>query len=122
MSPRAIHVVEYALLAIAFAGAAYVQRDQLGVLFWILLVGPDIGLVVAPAFGPMPAGGRLPSRAVPVYNALHTYTVPVLLWIGAWASSASIGPWPLLGWLIHISADRALGFGLRGPDGGQALI
>jgi hypothetical protein len=57
---------------------------------------------------------------VPVYNALHTYTVPVLLWIGAWA--ASIGPWPLLGWLIHISADRALGFGLRGPDGDQALI
>jgi hypothetical protein len=44
----------------------------------------------------------------------------VLLWIVAWA--AGIAAWPLLGWLIHISADRALGFGLRGPDGGQALI
>jgi Domain of unknown function (DUF4260) len=120
MSPRAIHVVEYAVLALAFAGAAYVQRDQLGVLFWILLIGPDIGLVVAPAFGPMPGRGRIPPRAAPVYNAFHTYTVPVLLWIGAWA--ASLGPWPLLGWLIHISADRALGFGLRGPDGDQALI
>ncbi|HTH70149.1 MAG TPA: DUF4260 family protein [Candidatus Saccharimonadales bacterium] len=120
MSPRAVHVLEYALLAVAFAGAAYVQRDQLGVLFWVLLVGPDIGLVVAPALGPMPGRGRLPPRAVPIYNAFHTYTVPVLLWIGAWATS--IGPWPLLGWLIHISADRALGFGLRGPDGDQALI
>ena len=120
MSPRAVHVLEYALLAVAFAGAAYLQRDQLGVLFWVLLVGPDIGLVVAPALGPMPGRGRLPPRAVPIYNALHTYTVPVLLWIGAWATS--IGPWPLLGWLIHISADRALGFGLRGPDGDQALI
>ena len=120
MSPRAIHVVEYAVLALAFAGAAYVQRDQLGVLFWVLLVGPDIGLVVAPALGPMPGRGRLPPRAVPVYNALHTYTLPVLFWIGAWA--VAIGPWPLLGWLIHISADRALGFGLRGPDGDQALM
>jgi hypothetical protein len=120
MSPRAIHVVEYAVLALAFAGAAYVQRYQLGVLFWVLLVGPDIGLVLAPALGPMPGRGRLPPRAVPVYNALHTYTVPVLLWIGAFA--LAIAPWPLLGWLIHISADRALGFGLRGPDGDQALI
>jgi len=120
MSPRAIHVVEYALLAVVFAAAAYVQRDQLCVLFWVLLVGPDIGLIIAPAFGPMPGGGRLPPRAAPIYNAFHTYTIPVLLWIGA--SAASMGPWPLLGWLIHISVDRALGFGLRGPDGGQALI
>jgi uncharacterized protein DUF4260 len=120
VSPRAIHVVEYAVLALAFAGAAYVQRDQLGVPFWILLVGPDIGLIVAPALGPMPGRGRLPPRAVPVYNAFHTFTVPVLLWIGAWG--AGLAPWPLLGWLIHISADRALGFGLRGADGDQALI
>jgi Domain of unknown function (DUF4260) len=120
MSARAIHVVEYVVLAVAFAGAAYVQRDQLGVLFWVFLVGPDIGLVVAPAFGPMPGRGSIPPGAVPVYNLFHTYTIPVLLWIGAWATG--IAPWPLLGWLIHISADRALGFGLRGPDGAQALI
>ena len=120
MSPRAIHVVEYAVLAFAFAGAAYVQRDQLGVLFWVLLVGPDIGLVTAPAFGPMPGRGRLPPRAVPVYNFFHTFTIPVLLSMGAWVGG--LAPWPLLGWLVHISADRALGFGLRGPDGDQALI
>jgi uncharacterized protein DUF4260 len=120
MSARAIHVVEYVVLAVVFAGAAYVQRDQLGVLFWVLLVGPDIGLVVAPAFGPVPGRGSIPPRAVPIYNLFHTYTIPVLFWIGA--SAAGNGPWPLLGWLIHISADRALGFGLRGPDGGQALI
>ncbi len=120
MSARAIHVVEYAVLAFVFAGAAYVRRDQLGVLFWTLLVGPDLGLIVAPAFGTMPGRGALPPRAVPIYNAFHTFTVPVLLWVAAWA--AGVAPWPLLGWLIHISADRALGFGLRGADGGQALI
>ena len=120
MSARAIHVAEYAVLTAVFAGAAYVQRDLLGALFWVFLLGPDIGLVVAPAFGRMPGHGLLPPRAVPVYNLFHTYTIPVLLWVGAVA--AAITPWPLLGWLIHISADRALGFGLRGPDGGQALI
>ena len=124
MSARAIHVVEYAVLAIVCAGVAYVERDQLGVLFWVLLVAPDLGLIVAPAFGPLlgprSKGGLLPPRAVPLYNAFHTLTVPVLLWVAAVV--AGVTPWPLLGWLIHISADRALGFGLRGPDGGQALI
>ncbi|MEA2661001.1 MAG: hypothetical protein QOH08_573 [Chloroflexota bacterium] len=120
MSARVIHVIEYAVLAGILAGAAYVHRDELGVLFWVLLVGPDLGLVVAPAFGPMPGRGALPPRAVPIYNAFHTVTVPALLWAGALV--AGMAPWPLLGWLIHITADRALGYGLRGPDGGQALI
>ena len=120
MSVRAIHVVEYAVVAAALAGVAIVQRDQLGPLFWVFLIGPDIGLVVAPAFGPLPGRGRIPPRAAPVYNAFHTLTPPVLLWIVA--SVGGIAPWPLLGWLIHITADRALGFGLRGPDGDQALI
>ena len=120
MSARAIHVVEYAALALVLAGVAYVERDGLGILFWVFLIGPDLGLIVAPLLGPMPGGGRLPPRAVPIYNAFHTVTVPVLLWVIALA--AGIAPWPLVGWLIHICADRALGFGLRGPDGGQALI
>ena len=63
MSVRAIHVVEYAVVAAALAGVAIVQRDQLGPLFWVFLIGPDIGLVVAPAFGPLPGRGRIPPRA-----------------------------------------------------------
>ena len=47
-------------------------------------------------------------RAVAVWFAL------LLLFTG--------NPWPLLGWLLHISLDRLMGFGLRGDDGGQALI
>jgi len=120
MSVRAIHVVEYVVAAAALVAVAIVQRDQLGGLFWVFLIGPDLGLVFAPAFGPLPGGGRIPPRAAPVYNAFHTLTVPVLLWVAAVA--AGVTPWPLIGWLIHITADRALGFGLRGPDGGQALI
>ena len=120
MTARVIHVAEYVVITGVLAGVAWLQRDQLGSLFWVLLVAPDVGLVIAPALGPLPGRGLLPPRAVPIYNLLHTYAIPVLIWVGA--TAAGIGPWPLLGWLIHISADRALGYGLRGPDGGQALI
>jgi hypothetical protein len=120
MTPRVIHVIEYAVIAAVLAGVAWLRGDQLGVAFWVLLLAPDIGLVLAPLLGPMPGRGAISHRAVPIYNVAHTFTVPVLLWLASLI--AGIPPWPLLGWLIHISADRALGFGLRGPDGGQALI
>jgi hypothetical protein len=104
------------LLAIA----AFTVRDQLGAGFWILLVGPDLLLALAPALGRAPGRGLLPARAVPLYNAFHSFG-PVLL---VWALLVSLGAdqTPVLGWTIHISVDRVLGFGLRGPDGGQALI
>lgn len=120
MSPRLIHTIEYAVIAVVLAYVAWLQGGQLGALFWILLLAPDIGLVLAPVLGPMPGQGAISARAVPIYNLGHTFTIPIVLWLALLA--AGIAPWPLLGWLIHISADRALGFGLRGPDGGQALI
>ena len=120
MSARVIHVIEYAVIALVLAYVAWLRSAELGPVFWILLVAPDIGLVVAPLLGPMPGRGAISARAVPIYNLSHTFTIPVLLWLVALV--AGIAPWPLVGWLIHISADRALGFGLRGPDGGQALI
>jgi hypothetical protein len=120
MNVRAIHVIEYAVIAVVLAGIAWLRGDQLGVAFWVLLLAPDIGLVIAPLLGPMTIRGAIPPRAVPIYNVAHTFTVPIVLWLAA--TIAGIAPWPLLGWLIHISADRALGFGLRGPDGGQALL
>ena len=68
MSARAIHTVEYAVIALALAGLAWVRGGELGAAFWILLVAPDIGLVVAPLLGPMPGRGAIPARAVPMYN------------------------------------------------------
>ena len=120
MTARVIHVVEYAVIALVLAGAAWLRGGELGSAFWVLLVAPDIGLVVAPLLGRMPGRGAITARAVPIYNLGHTYTIPVLVWLALLFTD--VAPWPLLGWLIHISADRALGFGLRGPDGGQALI
>jgi hypothetical protein len=120
VSVRAIHTVEYAVIAVALAAVAWLRGGELGAAFWILLVAPDVGLVVAPLLGRMPGRGAIPARAVPIYNVAHTYTIPLLLWVALLLTD--ISPWPLLGWLIHITADRALGFGLRGTDGGQAPI
>ena len=117
-----IHRIEYLAFALLLVGAAIWQKDQLGWPFWVFLLAPDVfGLVPASLMGRAPARGYLPPRGVWLYNVWHSYTVPLVLWIGALLLYLG-NPWPLLGWLTHISVDRLLGFGLRGNDGGQAVF
>jgi hypothetical protein len=119
----AIHRIEYVVITLVCIGVAFLQNDRLGWAFWIFLVAPDVfGLVPAAMLGRAPARGHLPPRGVALYNAWHTYSVPLVLGSASGFLPIGANPWPLLGWLIHISADRALGFGLRGDDGGQALF
>lgn len=74
---------------------------------WILF--PDLV-----AFIPIGLSRRAPwpSWGAYLYDLVHT----VLAWgltfaVSWWMFNAPV--WPLLGWLGHITADRALGFGLR---------
>ena len=65
--------------------------------------------------------GQMPSRAVPAYNALHRVCGPDRP-RPARGASASCRPALLVGalvWGFHIFLDRALGYGLRTPDGFQ---
>jgi hypothetical protein len=122
MRARVVHHSEYLALALILVGAAIWQKDQITAWFWFWLVAPDLfGLVPAFLFGAAPAKGHLPPRAVWLYNLWHNFTLPAVVWTALLLLFAG-DPWPLLGWLLHIAADRALGFGLRGEDGGQALI
>jgi hypothetical protein len=79
---------------------------------------PDLGLLAGAAHGL--EKGQLAPRAVPIYNALHRLAGPAVL-----ASLALTGVLPsiwlsaALGWALHISIDRAVGYGLRGSDGFQ---
>jgi hypothetical protein len=122
MRARIVHHSEYLALSLLLIGAAVWQKDQITAWFWFWLLAPDLfGYVPAFFFGRPPAKEHLPPRAVWLYNLWHNFTLPVALFAALLLLVAG-NPWPILGWLLHISVDRLMGFGLRGDDGGQALI
>ena len=119
----AIHRTEYLALALILVGVAIVGKDQLGWVFWLFLLAPDLfGLLPASFMGRAPARGYLPRRGVWLYNVWHSFTPPLVIGVAVMLLIPFGSPWPLLGWAVHISVDRFLGFGLRGDDGGQALF
>ena len=121
MRARTVHHSEYLALSLLLIGAAVWQKDQITAWFWFWLVAPDLfGLLPAFLFGASPAKGYLPPRGVWLYNLWHNFTLPAVLWIALLLIAGN--PWPLLGWMLHIAADRTLGFGLRGADGGQGVL
>lgn len=79
---------------------------------------PDLGLLAGAARGL--EKGQMAPRAVPIYNALHRFIGPAVL-----AALVLAGVLPVvwlsaaLGWALHITIDRTVGYGLRGSDGFQ---
>jgi hypothetical protein len=86
-------------------------------------IAPDLTLIVGPG-GPHEPG-QLPRGKVAAYNLVHRPIVPVLgliviPFLPDDGPSDNTGLFTLaLGWLLHIAADRALGYGLRTADGWQ---
>jgi hypothetical protein len=107
MTPRLLLRLEGGLVLLA-AITAYAAVGASWGLFAALLLAPDVFMAGYLA-GPV-VGARL-------YNAGHTYAVPLAL--GAAAYGLGIG---LLGsvaliWTAHIGMDRALGYGLKHARG-----
>jgi hypothetical protein len=90
-------------------------------LWWPTLAGlilPDLALAFGAGKGL--AHGQLHPRAVPLYNAVHSFWAPVALI--ALASADLIGlAWLVAGlaWATHVALDRAVGYGLRDRRGFQ---
>ncbi|MFB6247691.1 MAG: DUF4260 domain-containing protein [Salinibacter sp.] len=107
MSSRFLLRLEGALVLIAAAGV-YAATDLSWGLFAGLLLVPDIVLI---GYG----GG--PRVGAAVYNAGHTYAVPLLLGGAALGlEHTPLGGVALI-WAAHIGMDRALGYGLKHPTG-----
>ncbi len=96
----------------------------LGYLIWRAqnLGGVDILQTVGWVFFPdvvafVPIGLSAKRQAWPIWGAnLYNSVHNLLVWGLVFALTWLVLPapyWPLLGWLGHITADRALGFGLR---------
>ncbi len=81
-------------------------------LFLLLFLVPDVSLLGYALSQPL----RLPAAFAPaLYNVAHTYSLPLVLLLGAWHLH-----WPrteqiAVIWISHIAIDRALGFGLKYP-------
>lgn len=102
---------EAALVAVLAGYALFAQ----GAPWWAAVLGlvaPDLSLVAYRAGAGI--GGVL-------YNLAHFAVLPMAgLLVGSLVGpGAGMAAWSaaMLGWILHISVDRALGFGLKGPGG-----
>jgi hypothetical protein len=104
--PRVLLHLEGAAVAVA-ALSLYLHESYSLLLLAVLVLAPDLsalGFLAGPRVGAV------------TYDALHTFVGPVLLGaVGVILPSDTATAVALI-WLLHIGADRALGYGLKYPS------
>jgi hypothetical protein len=117
------HRLAYAAGAAVLLTASIVtftHVDAGGWVFPVFAIGPDLAFLAGIGQTGSLARGQMPSRAVPLYNALHRLWGPLALGIAA--AAGLLPPGLLVGalvWGFHVCFDRAVGYGLRTRDGLQ---
>ena len=85
----------------------YAEYGRSWILFAVLILAPDIGML----------GYLADTRVGAVtYNLVHTYLGPGVLLVVGVAADSSLTYSIAFIWLAHIGLDRALGYGLKYPD------
>jgi hypothetical protein len=103
--PRVLLHTEGAVL-LGLAILLYARNGQGWLLFAVLLLAPDLGML-----GYL-AGTRVGAA---VYNAFHAYPAPgVLAALGLLTDRPLVVAIALI-WFAHIGMDRLLGYGLKYP-------
>jgi hypothetical protein len=77
-------------------------------IYFILFLAPDISFAAyfsGPKFGAM------------IYNAMHSYLIPIPLMVAGFALEAPLLLSIAIIWLAHIGIDRAFGYGLKYSEG-----
>jgi hypothetical protein len=104
-APRLLLHVEGGVVLIA----ACIVYAQLGASWWrfaALFLAPDLSML-----------GYMANAMVgaTLYNLVHTYAAPFILFLGAYITHAP-GLFAICAiWLAHIGFDRLLGYGLKYP-------
>jgi hypothetical protein len=105
--PTAILRLEGAVI-LSLAAFLYVRGDGGWLLFVLLLLVPDVGMI---GYSAGPKVGAI------TYNALHTTAGPAALVVAGILGESSVGVSVALVWFAHIGIDRALGYGLKRTSG-----
>ena len=118
---RPLRRLAYGVAAVALLVAAVATAIVGDTGYWQLAafaLAPDLALFAG--MGRDLERGRLHPRAVPVYNLLHRFWLPLALAVAALTGLLSAGYLvAALIWAFHVSIDRAVGYGLRTRDGYQ---
>ena len=106
-NPRVLLRIE-GLAYVALALIGYAQSGYSWWFFAALILAPDVsmfGYLISPGIG------------AASYNLVHTLTLPILLLCGAalFANMLLLAVGTI--WLVHLGADRALGYGLKYATG-----
>lgn len=107
----------FGVLGLAALAAAFATFGVLAALLWLV---PDLTML-AGISRDMPRDGRMPTRAIPFYNAAHRLLPPALLAVTGLIVATPFVLGLGLTWLSHVLIDRALGYGLRDHDGWQRV-
>ena len=78
-------------------------------IFAVFFLAPDLSLLGY-------AVKNRPGFAAALYNAAHTYVLPLLLVLAAAKAGWRTGELSAAIWTAHIAFDRLLGFGLKYPE------
>jgi hypothetical protein len=104
--PQLLLRTEGAVL-LAVSTYIYAEYGRSWLLFALLLLAPDIGML----------GYLADTRVGAVtYNLLHTYLGPGILLVVGVAADSSLTYSIAFIWFAHIGLDRALGYGMKYPD------
>jgi uncharacterized protein DUF4260 len=96
------------LAAVALSAVFYARTGASWWLFAALWLTPDLSML-----GYL-GGPKLGAR---IYNAIHSYVTPATLAVTALLlQSPALLPYALI-WMNHIGVDRAMGYGLKYPQG-----
>lgn len=113
--------VAYATLAALLLATITAAAVMHGTGYWQIAAfgfAPDLTLFFGA--GPGLAKGQLHPRAVGAYNLMHRFWGPLAMLAIAASGLLSIGFLiGALAWTFHVTLDRAVGYGLRTPDGFQ---
>lgn len=117
--------IVWGMTALLWLVIALLWAGWFGAAAWAVLVVfallPDVALL-----GAFAGAGKLKPERVAFYNLMHNAFVAVGVLVAGLAvffltGGMNGGTWWIglagLAWFVHIAADRALGFGLRAPDG-----